>query len=152
MGKSFKTVIEKRRSERKAIEFMRAKFPDIPKEFFKVLFQYQSPSKRSAAMDWLKGIAIDDEDAALLRVTNRMEDSPNLLEQKSRHILSCLGALLAYYGKPLVVCFDRLENYDTDAKIHSLGKMVEFLVDKAKAMLPLVFVRGQQWEETFTKN
>ncbi|QTA92168.1 p-loop containing [Desulfonema magnum] len=151
LGKSFKTVIEKRRSERKAIEFMRAKFPDIPKEFFKVLFQYQSPSKRSAAMDWLKGIAIDDEDAALLRVTNRMEDSPNLLEQKSRHILSCLGALLAYYGKPLVVCFDRLENYDTDAKIHSLGKMVEFLVDKAKAMLPLVFVRGQQWEETFTK-
>ncbi|OQY53645.1 MAG: hypothetical protein B6245_22595 [Desulfobacteraceae bacterium 4572_88] len=137
--------------ERKAIEFMRAKFPDIPKEFFKVLFQYQILEKRSAATDWLKGVAIDEEDAARLQVSDRLRDSAAQLEQKSRNILSYLGILLAYYGQPLVVCFDRLENYDTEEKIRSLGRMVEFLVDKAKAMLPLVFVRGQQWEEIFTK-
>jgi len=137
--------------EKIAVDFLRAKFPDIPKEFLRVLFQYQLAEKRSAAMDWLKGIAIDNEDAELLGVMPRLEDSPALLEQKSRNILSCFGVLLVYYGQPLVVCFDRLENYDSDEKIHSLGKMVEFLVDRAKAILPLVFVRGQQWEEKFTK-
>lgn len=157
LGKTFRAVIENRKAEtpeeigRKAIDLMRAKFPDIPKEFFKVLFQYQTPERRSAAMDWLKGVAIDDEDAGVLGVSGRAGDSADTLEQKSRNILSYLGDLLAYYGQPLVICFDRLENYDTEEKIHSLGKMIEFLVDKAKAMLPLVFVRGQQWEETFTK-
>lgn len=137
--------------EGRAIAFMRAKFPDIPKEFFKVLLQYQISGKRSAAMDWLKGVAIDDEDAALLGVSDRMGASVAMLEQTSRNILGYMGILLFSYGKPLVICFDRLENYDTDEKIRSLGRMVEFLVDKAKAMLPIVFVRGQQWEEKFTK-
>jgi len=156
LGSSFKSFIaaRKRRSpdeaDKKALEFMRTLFPDIPKEFLKVLFQYQIPEKRAAAVDWLKGIAIDGEDALRLGVADRIADSSALLEQKSRNILSCMGTLLTRYNQPLVICFDRLENYDTDEKIHSLGKMVEFLVDKAKAMLPLVFVRGQQWEESFT--
>ncbi len=156
LGSSFKSfvVARKRRSpdeaDKKALEFMRTLFPDIPKEFLKVLFQYQIPEKRAAAVDWLKGIAIDGEDALRLGVADRVNDSSALLEQKSRNILSCMGTLLTRYNQPLVICFDRLENYDTDEKIHSLGKMVEFLVDKAKAMLPLVFVRGQQWEESFT--
>ncbi|MDM8550107.1 hypothetical protein QUF72_08525 [Desulfobacterales bacterium HSG2] len=137
--------------EKRAISFIRVKFPDIPKAFLKVLFQYQSPDKRSAAMEWLRGAAIDDEDAALLQVPSRLRYSPSLSEQESRNILNYLGVLLLHYGQPLVICFDRLENYDTDEKIRSLGKMVEFLVDKVKAMLPLVFVRGQQWEEKFTK-
>lgn len=158
LGKIVKEVIEgpsrtlgEENIETKAIGFLRAKFPDIPKDFLKVLFQYQVPGKRSAAMDWLKGVAIDGEDALLIGVSDRMKDSASLLEQKSRNILSYLGMLLVDYGQPLVICFDRLENYDTEEKIRSLGKMVEFLVDKAKAMLPLVFVRGQQWEENFTK-
>lgn len=138
-------------TEKRAIRFMRLKFPDIPKTFFKVLFQYQSPGRRAAATEWLRGAAIDDEDASSLQVSSRLRYSPALLEQESRNILSYLGVLLLHYGQPLVVCFDRLENYDTNEKIRSLGKMVEFLVDKAKAMLPIVFVRGQQWEETFTK-
>jgi len=156
-GKIVKEVIEgpgtseEEKIETKAIGFLRAKFPAIPKDFLKVLLQYQIPGKRSAVMDWLKGIAIDDEDASLIGVSDRLKDSASLLEQKSRNILSYLGMLLVDYGQPLVICFDRLENYDTEEKIRSLGKMIEFLVDKAKAMLPLVFVRGQQWEEKFTK-
>ncbi len=156
LGTSLKSFIaeRKRRSpdedDKRAVEFMRTQFPDIPKEFLKVLFQYQIPEKRAAAVDWLKGIAIDGEDALRLGVADRVNDSPALLEQKSRNILSCMGTLLTRYNQPLVICFDRLENYDSDEKIRSLGKMVEFLVDKAKAMLPLVFVRGQQWEESFT--
>ena len=53
------------------------------------------------------------------------------------------------YRQPLVICFDRLENLETDEQIHALGKMVEFLVDKAQAMLPIACFRGMQWEEKF---
>ncbi|MCP4108720.1 MAG: hypothetical protein GY749_24765 [Desulfobacteraceae bacterium] len=152
-----KDAIEERKTRpsdetvKKSIYLMRAKFPDIPKEFLKVLFQYQVPAKRYAAAEWLKGVAIDEEDASLLKVADRLDDSPEQLEQKSRNILTYLGILLAYYKHPLVICFDRLENYDTDGKIRSIGKMIEFLVDNARAMLPVVFVRGQQWEEKLTK-
>ena len=63
--------------------------------------------------------------------------------------MTSLGFLLTRYQQPLVVCFDRLENLETDEHIHALGKMVEFLVDKAQAMLPVVCFRGMQWEEKF---
>jgi len=154
LGQNLNAIIGKRESQdiaKDAVDFMRVRFPEIPKEFLKVLFQYQQPEKRAAVADWLKGIPIDADDAVLIGVSDRMSDSPAMLEQKARNILSHIGALLTCYDQPLVICFDRLENYDTDAKIHSLGKMIEFLVDKVKAMLPLVFVRGQQWEEKFTK-
>lgn len=151
LGKMVKEIIQSKKIEKKVIESMRVKFSDLPKEFLRVLFQYQYPEKRTAAMEWLKGVTIDEEDAALLKVVNRLNDSPAMLEQKSRNILSYMGTLLAYYKLPLVICFDRLENYDTDAKIRSMGKIIEFLVDKAKAMLPVVFVRGQQWDEKIIK-
>jgi len=151
LGKMVKEMIRSKKIEKKVIDSMRIKFPDIPKEFLKVLFQYQDPEKRTAAVEWLKGVTIDEEDAAMLRVADRLNDSPAMLEQKSRNILNSLGILLAYYNLPLVICFDRLENYDTDGKIRSLGKMIEFLVDKAKGMLPVVFVRGQQWDEKIIK-
>jgi len=72
-----------------------------------------------------------------------------MMEQNARSMLGYLGMLLTHYGEPLVICFDRLENYDTDEKVRSLGKMIEYLVDTAKAILPIVFVRGAQWEEKF---
>lgn len=127
------------------------RFPDIPKSFFAVLIQYRHPDRRGAVIEWLKGASIDDLDTQLLGVEKRDEETIARKEQHARQILESLGTLMAYYGEPLVICFDRLENYDTDEKIRSLGAMVEFLVDRGKGMLPLVFVRGEQWEEILRK-
>ncbi len=131
------------------VDFIRAKFPQIPTMFLRVLFQYPDPQKRPAAVDWLKGIAIDPEDAEILGVPAQDEEDGSL-EQQAKNILHSLGLLLAEYGQPLAVCFDRLENYDSDERIAAFGRMAEFLVDVVPAMLPLVFVRGQQWEERFS--
>ncbi|GBC59987.1 hypothetical protein DENIS_0929 [Desulfonema ishimotonii] len=131
------------------MDILRTRFPDIPKAFFKVLFQYQNPEKRAAAVEWLKGTTLDETDALLLSVPDRQEISVPMREHQARSILDAIGRLLAHYNMPLLICFDRLENYDTEAKIRALGVMIEFLVDQSRAMLPLVFVRGAQWEEKF---
>ncbi|MDM8537714.1 ATP-binding protein [Desulfobacterales bacterium HSG17] len=137
--------------EELSINFIRSKFPEIPKDFIKVLLQYRSSEKRGAVIEWLKGGILDETDTALLGVPDRIYESSPLQEQEAKNILNSLGILLAHYGQPLVICFDRLENYDTDMKKRSLEVMTEYLVDHAKAMLPIVFVRGAQWEEKFSK-
>lgn len=136
-------------ARRDLIDFVHDRFPDIPRIFLKVLFQYPVRAKRSAAIEWLKGMTIDPSDAALLGLPEPAEQTPAMMEQQAKNMLGYLGMLLTHYGQPLVICFDRLENYDTDEKVRSLGKMVEYLVDSAKAILPIVFVRGAQWEEKF---
>lgn len=100
-------------------------------------------------MHWLTGKVLDEADAALLQVPDRAQVSAAALEEEARDLLTSLGFLLARYHQPLVICFDRLENLETDEQIHALGKMVEFLVDKAQAMLPMACFRGMQWEEKF---
>ena len=144
-------VLEEPDPRRSVIDYIRLQFPEIPKTFLRVLFQYPDRDRRSAVVEWLKGTAIDEADAALLGVEDRTGDSVASLEQTSRYILHALGLLLSAYGQPLVVCFDRLENYDTDDKIRSFGKMVELLVDNARAMLPVAFVRSEQWEDRFIR-
>lgn len=135
--------------QNKADYLIRAAYPEISKNFLKVLFQYRLPEKRPATVDWLKGSMIDQEDASLLQVPERLQNDPAALEQESRDILTYFDALLVRYHQLLVICFDRLENLNTDGQIHSLGKILEFLVDKAKAMLPIVCARGAAWEEKF---
>lgn len=124
--------------------------PEIHEATLNVLLQYRTPSKRRMAQSWLKGNCIDEKDAKTLSVPSRNESSNASLEYEAREILNTIGVLLGRYHQPLVICFDRLENLETDAHIHALGKMVEFLNDRVKTMLPIVFVRGQSWMETFS--
>ncbi len=153
----FKYIIPHRLKEveDKAIDLLSRAYPEISTSFLKVLFQYRIPSKRVAALNWLKGYVLDQADAALLQVSDRFQVSEdqigrsNLLEQEARDILVSLGLLLARYRQTLIICFDRLENLETDGKIYALEKMLAFLIDKAKAMLPIVCCRGRKWEEKF---
>jgi len=149
----FKQVVPKQVEDiqHKAVRLLRKEHPEISKNFLKVLFQYRLPEKHSAAVSWLTGSILDQEDADLLQVQSpdRLKASTSALEQESWDILISLGLLLARYHQPLVICFDRLENLETDEQIRALGKMLEFLIDKVKGMLPLACFRGQKWGETF---
>lgn len=135
--------------QQRALRQLTAAYPAISGRFVQVLLQYAVLERRSAAMHWLTGRVLDEADAARLQVPDRARVSAAALEEEARELLSSLGLLLAHYRQPLVICFDRLENLDTDEHIHALGKMVEFLVDKAQAMLPIACFRGMQWEEKF---
>jgi KAP family P-loop domain len=135
--------------QQRVMRLLRAAYPAISGHFVHVLLQYAVLERRTAAMQWLTGSVLDDADVALLQVLDRTRLSTASLEAEARDILTSLGFLLTRYHQPLVVCFDRLENLETDEHIHALGKMVEFLVDKAQAMLPVVCFRGMPWEEKF---
>ncbi len=135
--------------QHRAIQRLSTAYPAISVRFLQVLFQYAVLERRTAAMYWLTGRLLDEAEAALLHVPDRAQASVAMLEEEAREILVSLGLLLTRYRQPLVICFDRLENLETDEQIHALGKMIEFLVDKAQAMLPIACFRGLQWEEKF---
>ncbi|MDM8550099.1 hypothetical protein QUF72_08485 [Desulfobacterales bacterium HSG2] len=135
--------------EERTFRFMTGEYPEFPDNFLKVLLQHWIPEKRPASVNWLKGSVMDDEDAALLEVPGRQNKSDAFLEQEARNILRTFGILMMRYGQPMVICFDRLENLETNGQIHSLGKMIEFLVDAAKAMLPVICFRTLQWDCKF---
>lgn len=123
----------------------------FPEYFLKVLFQYRDKQRRTACINWLKGIIIDQEASRMLDIAGREKKSEASMEQESRDLLIALGTLLARYDQPLVICFDRLENLDSPEKMHSLGKMIEFLVDTVRAMLPITCCRGDLWEQKFQR-
>src|SRR5438093_2538827 len=135
--------------QQRVIRLLTTACPAISVRFVQVLLQYAVLERRTAAMHWLTGRVLDEADTALLQVPDRAQVSGAALEEEAREILSSLGLLLTRYRQPLVICFDRLENLETDEQIHALGKMVEFLIDKAQAMLPMACFRGMQWEEKF---
>jgi GTPase SAR1 family protein len=137
------------RIHKKAIDSIRKTYPEISKRFLQVLFSYTQPEKQATAIEWLKGNVLDPEECTLLHVPDRSQKSRSALENEAREILTSLGILLGRYKMPMLVCFDRLENLTSDDQIHALGKMMEFLVDKVQAMLPLGCFRGQQWEEKY---
>ena len=135
--------------QQRVMQLLRTAYPALSGPFIHVILQYAVLERRPAAMQWLLGNVLDAADATLLQVPDRAQLSTAALEAEARDILTSLGLLLTRYQQPLVICFDRLENLETDEHIHALGKMVEFLVDKAQAMLPIVCFRGMQWEEKF---
>ena len=136
------------RLQRRGVAFLRRSFGDMSGDMARALFAYVDPETRADAVNWLKGAVLDDEDAERLRVQSRSEYSGAALEQEARDVLAGLGRLLARYRIPLLTCFDRLENLETPEQIRAQGKMVEFLVDSVRSVLPVIFARGLQWEET----
>ena len=134
-----------------AVDLLCSAYPEMSARFLHVLFQYRLRTQRAAAVNWLKGEALAAADAERLGVPERLHASPAPLEQEARELLASLGYVLARYRQPLILCFDRLENLDSEAQIQAFGKMLEFLVDTAKGMLPLACARGQQWQERFRR-
>ena len=132
----------------KGIAFMRRSFGEMSGDMARALFAYADPETRADAANWLKGAVLDDEDAERLGVQSRSDYSGAALEQEARDVLASLGRLLARYRIPLLTCFDRLENLETPEQIRAQGKMLEFLVDSVRSVLPVMFARGLQWEET----
>lgn len=130
-------------------DFLLTEYPNLDEQFLKTFFRFRLAHLRAPALSWLKGVVLDEADAQALDVAGRLKANDSFLEQEARTILFSLGLLLARYNYVLLVCFDRMENLETEAHLFAFGKMVELLVDQVPAMLPLAFFRGQLWEERF---
>ena len=124
--------------------------PDLNREFVRVLLQYYFyRERRPAAIRWMTGRAVDAGDVKLLGVKDRSRETPAALEQEALDILSSLDLLLFKFSRPLVVFFDQLENLGGKELIEQFERLVFFLSDTRKAMLPVAFFRGQDWETRF---
>ncbi|MFP4477502.1 MAG: hypothetical protein ACLFOY_18205 [Desulfatibacillaceae bacterium] len=132
------------RIESAALDILRR---DFPKPFARAVLGYRYPGRRVALLDWLSGLELDAGDAKTAGLAPRPSLPPEASEQVARDMLENIGKLLSKYGKPMLVCMDRLENLETEGQIHAFGRVVEFMVDTAQALLPAAFCRWELWEE-----
>lgn len=116
------------------------------KRILKILFHYLDESKREPAATYLSGSDPDDEGSDLLGVKLREGDfTIEAQEERSKEILITLGKLLKYY-RPLILCFDQLENLDSGQLIGSFGRLVNDIVNEVDNVLPVGFVRAETWD------
>jgi GTPase SAR1 family protein len=114
-------------------------------EVFQVLMQLRYNDRRFAIIEWMKCNTLDADMAKILRIKPANLSSIPAKEQAARDMIKNLSTLMGICNHPLLICFDRLENLDTDDKVNSFGRMVTFLIDDAKSMLPVAFCRGDLW-------
>ncbi|MBF0438708.1 MAG: hypothetical protein HQL93_06250 [Magnetococcales bacterium] len=103
-----------------------------------------SPDGRREALAWLRGDAVDGN--LLPTRLDRTETSLEEIEEQARALLIGLGGLLGHLHRPLLLCFDRLEDLRTPSQHAAMDILLTFLVDRMAATLPVVLVRGQFWE------
>jgi hypothetical protein len=119
---------------------------DCPPEIFQVLMQLRYSDRRFAIIEWLKCNTLDRDMAEKLHIQPANLSSIPAKEQAARDMIKNLSKLIGICNHSLLICFDRLENLDNDDKVQSFGRMVTFLVDDARAMIPVAFCRGDLWQ------
>jgi len=115
-------------------------------EFFHAIFELRHFEKRHSIMEWLKCNTIDSEEARQINVNSKSYLNISAKEQAARDMIKNISAFISLCQTPFLVCFDRLENLDHIEKVKSFGRMIEFLVDDARSMMPIAFCRGDLWD------
>lgn len=124
-------------------------FTEINLKFLDVLFQYPELEKRKIVMEWLKGELLDDEDYQKLGLNSHRKEDSGFLEEESADILISLGYLLSKYNITLLVCFDQIENLETDDQIKAYSLIIDTLVNHTPAIFPITVVRDIFWVDEF---
>jgi len=133
------------------IKLLGDEFPGINKPFFKVFIQYCFyPNRRDDAKEWFQGEMVASDSITLTGVSSdRSYYDPVAHEEEAREILKSLDMLLSKFGDPLVCFFDQLENFTEGPEIRIFEKILHFLCDQTQAMIPIVFIRGTDWNLRF---
>jgi len=117
-----------------------------PPEVLQVLMQLRYSDRRFAIIEWLKCNTLDADMAKMLHIKPSNLSSIPTKEQAARDMIKNLSTLIGICNHSLLICFDRLENLENDDKVQSFGRMVSFLMDDARAMIPVAFCRGDLWQ------
>ncbi|MBF0549182.1 MAG: hypothetical protein HQK60_01480 [Deltaproteobacteria bacterium] len=114
-----------------------------------ILYLVDKP-KSTAGRMWLSGEIPDDNHCRILGLTIRDGDlTAEAQEARAGEILKTISRLLAWY-RPLILCFDQLENLDTDKLVKGFGLLINDLVNQTENILPVGFVRPDTWNNVFT--
>ncbi len=110
------------------------------------LFHYLDESKRSAVRLFLSGYVPDDDDAKMLGLTFADKDHRVAAqEERSKSILKAIGRLLGFY-RPMVLCFDQLENLNSASLVQAFGQLISDIVNESENILPVSFMRPDTLE------
>jgi hypothetical protein len=133
------------------LKTLTGKHPDLESGFLTVLLQYLFyPERRLAAEQWLKGYTIDSEMVEQLGVKDRSDHKPEALEEEARKIILSLDEIiLEYGGRPIVVFFDQLEGLHGEKVMEKFQDILQLLIDRTRAMMPMAFFRGSDWQTKF---
>lgn len=138
----------------KSEEFLAAKLPSdhISKMVLKSLFHYLDRSKRDAVQSFLSGYVPDEDDAKALGLRfHEIDFTIEAQEERSKQILKAIGRLLSFY-RPMILCFDQLENLDTAPLVSSFGKLISEIVNEVDNILPISFMRPDTLESNFAED
>jgi|GEM_PF-4316408 len=124
-------------------------YTEINLKFLDVLFQYPELEKRKIVMEWLKGEFLDDEDYQKLGLNSHRKEDSGFLEEESADILISLGYLLSKYNITLLVCFDQIENLESEEQIKAYSIIIDTLVNHTPAIFPITVVRDIFWVDEF---
>jgi hypothetical protein len=126
--------------------WMIKEIPDVYPLFIKLLFAYGNPKLQQIARSRLEGDIADPEDARLLNVPYIENQSDPAAEEEARNFLLSLGLLLSRYNQCLIICFDQLENLQTEELIKAFGLTNQTIFNECYSLLPLSFMRTLHWE------
>ncbi len=116
------------------------------------MFQYLDKSKRGAVRTYLSGTVPDQEESEALGLKFAEGDwSIEAQEQRSKDILKTIGGLLEFY-RPMVLCFDQLDSMEAPELIRAIGTLFMDIVNETENVLPIGFVRPENWEHHFKKH
>lgn len=130
--------------EKTAKTLLLSRYPQVSDVFFSVLFQYRAAGKRHLVVNWLKGAPLSPQDAGVIGVYPEKAGN-GLSEQEAKDFLGWIGALVSDYTRPVLMCFDRLENLETTEAARNFSKVMEFLTDSIKGVFPVVLAREKDW-------
>ena len=88
---------------------------------------------RLAAL-WLAGESLDASDARRLGLTPAGDDTALRDEQHLKQVLIALAQMALSFGRPLLFCFDQVDNLEAD-QVAALSRFVQALLDTSPNLL-----------------
>lgn len=118
-------------------------------DFLRVLFQYPQLSRRSLVVSWLRGDGLDDGEYRDLGLRPpSVEPTPGEKEEFAARCLTSLG-LVMRCDRPLVVCFDQLEEIFRKKLTSALDHMIFHLFERVPHTIVVLSVRGDDLRRYF---
>jgi hypothetical protein len=123
----------------------------MSKRVLKAIFQYVEEPKRDAVATFLSGTIPDERECSALNLEFSEGDwTIEAQEQRSKEVLKAIGGLLEFY-RPMVLCFDQLDSLESPQLVRAVGTLFMDIVNETEHILPVGFVRPENWYERFKK-
>ncbi len=117
-------------------------------DHLRVLLRFLHSSAKETASRWMKCLGVDEEECSVLGISKRFSVD-RIDDTFARDFLMDLS-LLSIYDRPIVLCFDQLDNYtrkNNTQKLQIYGEIVETIVTFFPNILCVSAILNATYEE-----